>query len=106
MIVKMSRVVEINSVEAQNSFITNNSRALIFFGSNKCNHCRSMVPIFDKLSKKYTSVAFGHVEVTKVKVENLVGVPVFVAYKDHGPIDSVLGSKEQAIIKMIESRLL
>ena len=102
----MSRVVEINSVNAQNSFISSNSRAVIFFGSERCGHCRSMKLLFNKLSNKYTNISFGHIEVTKVKVANLQGVPVFVAYRDHNPLDSVVGSKEQELIKMIETRLM
>ena len=100
-----NRVVEIKNANETDSFIGNNNKAIIFFGSIRCGHCRNMIPIFEKMAKQYPSIAFGHIEVTEVEVENIKGVPVFVAYKNHQPIDSVLGANLKSLTKMIQTKL-
>lgn len=102
----MSHITEITNDQEHDAFIANNTHAVIFFGSYKCHHCQSMTPIYQKLSDKYPQIAFAHVEVTKVHVDNLDGVPVFVGYRDHVPVDTVLGVDERALINMIETELL
>jgi thiol-disulfide isomerase/thioredoxin len=65
-----------------------------------------MVPVFNDMASKYNNVAFGHVEVTKVDVDNVNGVPVFVGYKNHQPVDVVLGANSRSLTDMIEHKLL
>lgn len=102
----MSRVININNYNEHQAFISNNDRGVIFFGSVRCPHCRSMTSTFEDLAAKYRNVSFAHVEVSKVDVDNVDGVPVFVAYKSHVPVDVVLGANKESIIKMIETKLL
>lgn len=101
-----NRVIEITNSNENDSFIANNNKAIIFFGSIRCPHCRNMVPVFDKMAQQYPSIAFAHVEVTEVEVENINGVPVFVAYKNHIPVDSVVGASPQSLTKMIQTKLM
>lgn len=105
----MSHVIQITNSEESDNFIANNLRGVIFFGSVRCPHCRTMAPIYEQLANKYTStnvVAFAHVETSEVEVDNLDGVPVFVAYKDHKPIDTVLGARPEALTTMIQQKLM
>lgn len=102
----MSQVIQITNSEESDDFISNNHRGVIFFGSVRCPHCRTMSPIYEELANKYRSVAFAHVETSEVEVDNLDGVPVFVAYKDGKPIDTVLGSRPEALTTMIQQKLL
>jgi len=102
----MSRIVEINSSEDENYLIANNTRVLIFFGSLRCPHCVNIEPTYQKLSKQYTNVVFAHVETTRVSVDNLSGVPAFIAYKNHNYVGSVVGAREGALVEMIETKLL
>lgn len=99
----MSRAVEITNDQEEQIFIDNNPRALIFFGSIKCSHCRNMVPVIDKMSLEYPSIAFGHVEVTNVDVENVNGVPVFVGYLNQVPIEVIEGARPEKLKTMLES---
>jgi len=99
-------VTEITNIEENDAFIANNPAGVIFFGSSSCPHCTRMVPMYKELYKKYPSVAFAHVEVNKVEVDNIKGVPVFVGYKNHVPVDSVVGESPESLIEMIEQKLL
>jgi thiol-disulfide isomerase/thioredoxin len=101
-----NRVIEITNFNEHESFIANNKRAVIFFGSIKCGHCRNMVPVVGKMAEQYPTVAFGHIEITEVEVENVDGVPVFVGYKDQIPIDMVLGASPKTLTNMIETKLV
>ncbi|CAH6418458.1 Hypothetical protein HVR_LOCUS162 [uncultured virus] len=98
-----TRIVEITDLQEEAVFTGNNPLAVIFFGSIRCSHCRSMTPVYEKLSNKYLRVAFGHVETSLVEVDDLDGVPTFVAYKQGTPVNKVLGAGERALINMIES---
>jgi len=99
------RVIEITNSDEGDSFINNNNLCVIFYGSERCPHCRTMVPVYDNLAKKYKTIAFGHVETSKVKVNNLNGVPVFVGYKNQEPFDSVIGADPESLNEMIEMML-
>jgi thiol-disulfide isomerase/thioredoxin len=102
----MSRVFEITNFDEHEAFIANNDKAVIFFGSRGCPHCRNMVPIIEEMANKYKTVAFAHIEVSEVEVENVDGVPVFVGYRMHVPVGVVLGASPNKITNMIETKLL
>lgn len=101
----MSEVVELNNYIDHDNFIDNNNKCVIFFGSQFCHHCHDMISVFEQLSKDYPSIAFGHIEVTKIKVENVDGVPVFVIYKNKTPIDLVLGANKDKLLNIIKTKL-
>lgn len=97
-------VVEITNYNQHESFINDNANAVIFFGSERCHHCVAITPVVKQLAGKYPNVKFGHVEVTKAKVQNInKGVPVFVGYRNHQPVDVVLGADEEGLVDLIES---
>lgn len=102
----MSRVVNITNSDESDAFIARYPRGIIFFGSIRCPHCRTMTPVYENLADKYKSVGFGHVETSKVEVDNLDGVPVFVGYKNGNPIETVIGARPEALITMIERKLM
>lgn len=99
----MSQVTEITDGRQHLNFINSHDKVLIFFGSEGCGHCRSMVPIYSKLANKYPNVSFAHVETTKVYTEGTDKVPIFIAYENQIPSDTVLGSDENRLINLIES---
>lgn len=101
-----NRVIEITNFNEHESFIANNDKEVLFFGSIRCSHCHKMVPIVEKIAEQYPTVAFGHIEVTEVEVENVDGVPVFVGYKNQIPIDIVVGASPNKLTNMIENKLL
>ena len=97
----MSTVREITHMAEHDAFIKNNPSAVLFFGSNRCGHCKDITPFFGQLSKQYPNVAFGHVETTRVKTEGADAVPVFVGYKNGRPLPPVLGADEQGLKALV-----
>lgn len=97
----MKGVTEINNSDDSDNFINNNSLGIIFFGSENCPHCRNMTSLYEDLVNKYPSVKFSHVETSKVKVDNLDGVPVFVGYKNKEPVDIVIGASPKNLTQMV-----
>ena len=98
----MSTVREITHMAEHDALIANNTSAIIFFGSIRCGHCQDITPVFGQLARQYPGVAFGHVETTRVKCENVDGVPVFVGYKNQRPLTPVLGADEPALRRMLQ----
>jgi thiol-disulfide isomerase/thioredoxin len=94
-------VVEIKNYKDYTNFL-NNKKCIIFFGSEMCGFCKTIAPVFEKLSnsKKYSTVKFAHVETSKVKTKNIAGVPVFVARPTE---EVVTGANEKAIINMLDN---
>lgn len=97
----MSSVVEITDSNDHEEFI-NKPRAIVFFGSEYCGHCRNIFPKYEMLAHTFPGISFGHVEVTEVETENVDGVPVFVAYKDGKYVDMSVGASEKALMNLIQ----
>lgn len=98
--------MEITNYPEHEEFINKNERAVIFFGSNQCGHCRHMVPEIEKMRAQYPTVNFAHVEVTKVRVNNVGPVPIFVNYLRGVPVDIVLGADPKKLSQSIETKLV
>lgn len=103
---KVTQVIEITNFPQQQKFISDNDRAVIFFGSSHCGHCGHMAPIYEGMPAKYPTVKFAHVETTRVKTQNINGVPVFVHYLRGEPVGVVLGADPKQLSKTIETNLL
>lgn len=73
-------ISELESMHEEEVFTQQNHRCLIFFGSVACGHCRDITPYIEDMAHEYPDVAFAHVEVSAVKVEDVADVPTFVFY--------------------------
>lgn len=93
---------EITSLEQYNDFIQK-PKVLIFFGSQFCGHCQDIKPFVYQLASKYGNIKFGHVEVTKVHVDNLEGVPVFYGFHSGEAVDKVEGADKNALTDLLNN---
>lgn len=98
----MSRIREITDTEQEAKFIADNRKCVIFFGAASCGHCVHMKPLVEEKSREYTNIDFAHVEVTKVKVENLPGAPIFVYYFNGIPFEMLIGAVESDFVKYLD----
>lgn len=98
-------MVEINDADDFDSFLQNNKKGIVFFGSLSCGHCRSITPYVQELVKQYPDIGFAHVETSRVRTNNLKGVPVFCAYKNGQAVDKVVGANKPALQSMIATKL-
>lgn len=98
----MSNMREITHKAEHDNFIANNPSAILFFGSAHCGHCQDIKPVFKQLAAQYPNVAFGHVEVSKIKTEGADSVPIFVGYKGGKPLPPVLGADERGLRSLVQ----
>src|SRR5438132_8823209 len=100
----MAQIVEITNGVQHQDFIRNNRAGVIFFGKSTCPHCQAMTPYFSELARRYSGrVKFGHVEVSRVEVKDIDGVPVFVVYRNGAPVDRVVGEDKDGLRNLIDS---
>lgn len=98
-----STMTEIISVEQYDNFVHKNNKCLVFYGSEGCGHCQHIKPKVYQLVKQYPNIKFAHIEVTKVHVDNLDGVPIFVGFHDGTAVDKVEGADEHALIDLLNN---
>jgi len=96
---------EITNWDSCESFLRDNKRAIIFFGSISCGHCRNIASFVKELTQQYPHVAFAHVEQSRVNCNNLKSMPTFVAYIDGEPKAQVVGAYRDKLQSMIMTEL-
>ena len=99
----MSLMREISNSTEEANFTASNGKSVVFYGSRGCGHCNQIKPVVDQLVRMYPNVKFGHVETSRVDVQNLEGVPTFVGYRNNVYVDMVVGADQQKLQKMIQS---
>lgn len=94
------------------SIITNtNSLVVIDFWATWCGPCMYMVPIFEKIARKYAGKAvFGRMNVDENPIVpgrlGIYGIPTFVFFKNGKEIDRVVGATSEANLEeMIKKHL-
>lgn len=105
-------MIEISDANSYNKFLLTNKKCVVFFGSEKCTHCRNIKPSIKIMVEKYPDIKFCHIEVTN-KTSDIVppqyrnsGIPLFLFYENNTLLDNVIGEDETGIIQMIENRLM
>lgn len=101
----MTRVKTLTTSAEEKNFTTHNRKVAIFFGSETCPACRSLKPIFNKLSTSntYNNISFGMVEISKTKTANIQRIPVVVFYNNGMPIGQIEGSDERGLIEKLNN---
>lgn len=95
-------VTEIRSRSHHDNFTSGNQRAVVFFGSKGCGHCKRMVPVINDMSKNNPHIKFAHVETSEIETEGLDGsVPKFVGYKEGEPVRVVRGADVPDLQKLL-----
>jgi thioredoxin 1 len=93
------------------SFISENKIVLVDFWATWCGPCQFMLPIFDKLSKKYSEkVRFGRLNVDDnqsiaMRLE-VYAIPTFVIFVNGNAIDRAVGAVgEKGLEALIQKNL-
>ena len=89
-------IIELSETNFE-SFIAENRIALVDFWATWCGPCQFMLPIFDKLSKKYSDkVRFGRLNVDDdqsiaMKLE-VYAIPTFIIFVNGNAVDRAVGA--------------
>lgn len=89
-------IIELSETNFE-SFIAENRIALVDFWATWCGPCQFMLPIFDKLSKKYSDkVRFGRLNVDDdqsiaMRLE-VYAIPTFIIFVNGNAVDRAVGA--------------
>ena len=98
------RIIDLNSSNFEQTILAENP-TLVDFWAEWCGPCKSMHPVFERLSKKYSNVKFARVNVDSnqnISMKYAVqSIPTFIMFKSGQIVDKMMGAVGAPGIDMI-----
>ena len=98
------RIIDLNSSNFEQTILAENP-TLVDFWAEWCGPCKSMHPVFERLSKKYPNVKFARVNVDSnqnISMKYAVqSIPTFIMFKSGQIVDKMMGAVGAPGIDMI-----
>jgi thioredoxin 1 len=96
---------ELTTIEQKQSYLNKHSNlCVIDIYSTKCAPCRQIAPVFNNMSIKYEGrCGFAKENVDSQLTSGVLGVPLFVFYKNGQQIDRITGADPVALERKIVS---
>ena len=98
------RIIDLNSSNFEQTILAENL-TLVDFWAEWCGPCKSMHPVFERLSKKYSNVKFARVNVDSnqnISMKYAVqSIPTFIMFKSGQIVDKMMGAVGAPGIDMI-----
>lgn len=99
-------VTTLSDVDAVEKFRITNHKSVLYFTASWCQPCRNIKPLYEKLSEKYTDVAFGKVDVDENSDAALdfevSAVPTFVLFENEHATEKWAGADEEKLERHIQ----
>lgn len=97
-------IIEVTSAQHHDQLLKSGRPHIIFFGSERCGYCKQMKPVFSDIAQKSPHILFAHVETTKVPVDELPAVPIFVGHNSKGEVvGQVRGADVKGLQNLVQS---
>ena len=97
-------IIDLNSSNFEQTILAENP-TLVDFWAEWCGPCKSMHPVFERLSKKYPNVKFARVNVDNnqnISMKYAVqSIPTFIMFKSGQIVDKMMGAVGAPGIDMI-----
>jgi thioredoxin 1 len=97
-------IIDLNNSNFEQTILAENA-TLVDFWAEWCGPCKSMHPVFERLSKKYPNVKFARVNVDSnqnISMKYAVqSIPTFIMFKSGQIVDKMMGAVGAPGIDMI-----
>ena len=97
-------IIDLNNSNFEQTILAENP-TLVDFWAEWCGPCKSMHPVFERLSKKYSNVKFARVNVDSnqnISMKYAVqSIPTFIMFKSGQIVDKMMGAVGAPGIDMI-----
>ncbi len=100
-------IIDLNSSNFEH-VTSRETPTLVDFWAEWCGPCRSMHPVFSRLSKKFKKICFARLNIDENKdIATKLGIqsiPIFIMFKNGQPVDRVVGAVGEPGINLIAQR--